>query len=223
MKPKILVCAEKDDPCQNYINAIAASGGIPSVVYCPQFSLDYDGLLLTGGGDIEPNLYAPANEGSEGIDYDRDLAELELLGAFLALGKPVLGICRGHQVINVGLGGTLKQQIGDDLCRYHRRTPDHEGDKVHSVYSAENSWYRETYGTVFSVNSSHHQALDQLGSGLKPVLWSESGIIEAVEHESFPLISTQFHPERMTVEKARPDTVDGKAIFDRFIAMCTKD
>ena len=84
-------------------------------------------------------------------------------------------------------------------------------------------WYRETYGTVFSVNSSHHQALDQLGSGLKPVLWSESGIIEAVEHESFPLISTQFHPERMTVEKARPDTVDGKAIFDRFIAMCTKD
>lgn len=223
MKPKILVCAEKDDPCQNYINAIVASGGMPTVVYCPQVSLEYDGLLLTGGGDIEPSLYAPKNNGSVGIDYDRDLAELELLGGFLALGKPVLGICRGHQVINVGLGGTLKQHIGDDLCRYHRRTPDHEGDKVHSVYSAEDSWYRGTYGTVFSVNSSHHQALDKLGSGLKPVLWSESGIIEAVEHESFPLISTQFHPERMTAEKARPDTVDGKAIFDRFIAMCTKD
>ena len=219
MKPKILISGNGGE-CLNYVSAVLAAGGQPVVAYCPQFSLDYDGLLLTGGGDIEPALYAPANEGSEDINYDRDLAELELLGAFLALGKPVLGICRGHQVINVGLGGTLKQHIGDDLCRFHRQTPDHEGDKVHSVYSAEGSWYRETYGTVFSINSSHHQALDKLGDGLEPVLWSESGVVEAVEHHSFPLISVQFHPERMTGEKARPDTVDGSAIFRRFVAMC---
>ena len=223
MMPKILVAGGKYDTCQNYINAILAAGGQPVVNYCPQFSLDYDGLLLTGGGDIEPALYAPENAGSTDIDYDRDLAELELFGAFLALGKPILGICRGHQVINVGLGGTLKQHIGDDLCRFHRRTPDHEGDKVHAVYSAVDSWYRETYGTVFSVNSSHHQAIDRLGGGLIPVLWSESGIIEAVEHRDFPIISTQFHPERMTAGNARPDTVDGAAIFDRFIALCKKD
>lgn len=222
MMPKILVSAGRDDTCQNYINAITASGGLPSVAYCPQVSLEYDGLLLTGGGDIRPDLYAPKDEGSADIDYDRDLAELELLGAFLSLGKPVLGICRGHQIINVGLGGTLRQHIGDDLCRFHRRSDDHPGDKVHSVYSAENSWYRETFGTVFSVNSSHHQAIDTLGSGLTAVLTSESGIIEAVEHAFFPLISTQFHPERMTGENARPDTIDGKAIFDRFIAMCSK-
>ena len=220
MKPKILVSGSGGD-CQNYVSAILAAGGQPVVAYCPQFSLEYDGLLLTGGGDIEPALYAPSNDGSEDINYDRDLAELELLGAFLALGKPVLGICRGHQIINVGLGGTLRQHIGDDLCRFHRQTPDHEGDKVHSVYSEDGSWYRETYGAVFSVNSSHHQALDQLGDGLRVVLRSESGVIEAVEHKSFPLISTQFHPERMTGEKARPDTVDGGAIFRRFISMCT--
>lgn len=220
MKPKILISSERDDPCAKYTAAILAAGGLPTVAYCPQVSLDYDGLLLSGGGDIAPHLFDAEDRGSQDIDYDRDMAELELLGAFLALGKPVLGICRGHQVINVGLGGTLIQHIGDDLCRFHRRTPDHEGDKVHSVYSDPDSWYRQTYGTVFSVNSSHHQALDKLGDGLYPVLWSETGIVEAVEHRSFPLISVQFHPERMTGDNARPDTVDGGAIFQRYLSLC---
>lgn len=219
MKPKILISSEQNDACANYTAAILAAGGIPTVAYCPQLSLDYDGLLLSGGGDIAPHLFEAEDQGSQDIDYDRDMAELELLGAFLALGKPVLGICRGHQVINVGLGGTLVQHIGDDLCRFHRRTPDHKGDKVHSVYSNQDSWYRKTYGAVFSVNSSHHQALDKLGDGLCPVLWSESGIVEAVEHCSFPLISVQFHPERMTGDNRRPDTVDGSAIFRRYLAL----
>jgi putative glutamine amidotransferase len=219
MKPKILISGDGGD-CQNYVSAILSAGGQPVVAYCPPFSLDYDGLLLTGGGDIEPALYAPSNDGSADIDYDRDLAELELLGAFLGLNKPVLGICRGHQVINVGLGGTLRQHIGDDLCRFHRRTPEHNGDKVHSVYSAQGSWYRDTYGDVFSVNSSHHQALEQLGDGLRPVLWSESGIVEAVEHDTLPILSVQFHPERMTGGNARPDTADGGAIFARFLELC---
>jgi putative glutamine amidotransferase len=221
MKPKILIAGDGGD-CQNYVNAVLSAGGQPVVAYCPQFSLDYDGLLLTGGGDIEPALYAPSNDGSESIDYDRDLAELELLGAFLALRKPVMGVCRGHQVINVGLGGTLRQHIGDDLCRFHRHTSEHNGDKVHSVYSADGSWYRNTYGDVFSVNSSHHQALNQLGGGLRPVLWSESGIVEAVEHDSLLIVSVQFHPERMTGINTRPDTVDGGAIFARFLELCQK-
>lgn len=104
MKPKILISSERDDPCAKYTAAILAAGGLPTVAYCPQVSLDYDGLLLSGGGDIAPHLFAAEDQGSQDIDYDRDMAELELLGAFLALGKPVLGICRGHQVINVGLG-----------------------------------------------------------------------------------------------------------------------
>ena len=72
---------------------------------------------------------------------------------------------------------------------------------------------------MFSVNSSHHQALDKLGDGLYPVLWSETGIVEAVEHRSFPLISVQFHPERMTGDNARPDTVDGGAVFQRYLSL----
>lgn len=219
MKPKILISSERGDACASYTAAILAAGGLPTVAYCPQFSPDYDGLLLSGGGDIAPHLFAAEDQGSQIIDYDRDLAELELLRAFLALGKPVLGICRGHQVINVGLGGTLVQHIGDELCRFHRRTPDHVGDKVHSVYSAPDSWYRQTYGTVFSVNSAHHQGLDKLGDGLYPVLWSESGIVEALEHRDFPLISVQFHPERMTGDNRRPDTVDGGNVFQRYLSL----
>ena len=217
MKPKILISG--NGACENYAAAVEAAGGLPVVACCPQFSLDYDGLLLTGGGDIAPDLFGQELDGSADIDRDRDMAELELLGGFLALNKPVLGICRGHQVINVGLGGTLQQHIGDVLCRFHRRVPTDPGDKVHAVYSAEGSWYRQTYGEVFCVNSAHHQALDKLGDGLTPVLWSEGGIVEAVEHASFPLISTQFHPERMTCANRRPDTVDGIDIFRRYMAM----
>lgn len=218
MKPKILISSSKSNKCLNYIGAVIAGGGQPVVEYLPSFSPEYDGLLLTGGGDIDPSMFAAENDGSMEIDRDRDLAELELLNSFLALKKPVLGICRGHQVINVGLGGTLCQHIGDKLCWFHR--PCHGKDMVHPVYSAENSWYRTVYGTVFPVNSAHHQAIDRLGSGLRPVLWSESSVIEAVEHETLPLISVQFHPERMTGENARPDTVDGAAIFTRFLDLC---
>lgn len=217
MKPKILISGNGSD-CRNYIGAVTAAGGQPVVEFRPSFSPDYDGLLLTGGGDIDPSLFSAANEGSTHIDLERDLAELALVKAFLSLKKPVLGICRGHQVINVSLGGTLRQHVGDDLCWFHR--PYHGKDMVHPVYSAEDSWYRTTYGIVFSVNSAHHQAIDRLGSGLRPVLWSESGIIEAVEHDSLPLISVQFHPERMTGENARPDAVDSAAIFTRFLDMC---
>ena len=216
MKPKILISGTGG--CENYVAAVEAAGGLPVVAYCPRFSLDYDGLLLSGGGDIAPDFFGQEMNGSTEIDRDRDIAELELLGGFLALNKPVLGICRGHQVINVGLGGTLQQHIGDVLCRFHSWVPV-SGDKVHAVYSAEGSWYRQTYGEEFCVNSAHHQALDKLGDGLTPVLWSEGGIVEAVEHVSFPLISTQFHPERMACANRRLDTVDGIEIFRRYIAM----
>ena len=82
MKPKILISSERDDPCAKYTAAILAAGGLPTVAYCPQVSLDYDGLLLSGGGDIAPHLFAAEDQGSQDIDYDRDMAELELFGAF---------------------------------------------------------------------------------------------------------------------------------------------
>lgn len=218
MTPRILVSASEGS-WKNYENAICAAGGEPVGGYCPDPDLSFDGLLLCGGGDIAPDRFGQPDRGSEPPDLARDAAEFALADAFLKAGKPILGICRGHQLLNIALGGTLIQDIGDVLRPFHSRCGG-DTDCVHAVRSKPDSLIGRLYGPLFSVNSSHHQALDTMGDGLIPTLWSESGIVEAMEHRSLPIISVQFHPERMTGAKARTDTVDGAAIFAHFISLC---
>lgn len=200
----------------NYIAAVEAAGGRGEARYLPEPDLSYDGLLLAGGDDVDPALFGQADCGSRGIDRARDDAELALLDAFLGAGKPVLAVCRGHQVVNVWLGGDLIQDLDPALAPFHGGG---EEDRVHPVRADEGSLLCRLYGPVLTVNSSHHQALGRLGKGLSATARSEGGVIEAVEHESLPLISVQFHPERMTGARARPDTVDGGAIFRAFLDM----
>ena len=215
MKPNILISTGGGD-ASNYTAAIEAAGGLGSARYLPGPDLAYDGLLLAGGGDLDPALFGQPDRGSRGIDRARDGTELALLEAFLGAGKPVLAICRGHQVVNVWLGGDLIQDLDPALAPFHGGG---EEDRVHPVRAAEGTLLHRLYGPVLIVNSSHHQALGRLGEGLAAAAWSESGVVEAVEHDSLPLISVQFHPERMTGEKARPDTVDGGAVFRAFLDM----
>lgn len=203
---------------ENYERAIAAVGGIPVSGYCPAVDTSYDGLLLCGGSDVDPSCFGQANQGSEGIDHDRDSAELALIKAYMALGKPILAICRGHQILNVALGGTLIQDLPADLRLFHRR--EETADKVHAVRAEESSFFGRTYGSLFHVNSAHHQAVDRLGEGLRPVLWSEGGVVEAMEYKTLPILCTQFHPERMSFENRRADTVDGAPVFQWFIKQC---
>lgn len=216
MKPKILISTGGGDAA-NYLNAVRAAGGEGDARYLPALDLSYGGLLLTGGDDIDPALFSQENRGSRGIDRARDDAELALLDAFCAAGKPVLAICRGHQMVNVWLGGDLIQDLGPDLTPFHRKA---SGDQVHPVRAEKGSLLHRLYGPVFPVNSSHHQGLGRLGRGLRAAARSEDGVIEAVEHESLPLISVQFHPERMTGALARPDTVDGGKIFRAYLELC---
>ena len=121
----------------------------------------WDALLLPGGGDLEPWRYGQENTASRGLEPERDEAELRLLQEFTALGKPVLGVCRGLQTINVFFGGTLAQDV-----------PGHgaweEGDRLHGVRTAP-SPLRPLWGERMTVNSAHHQAADRLGSGLRAV------------------------------------------------------
>lgn len=215
MKPNILISTGGGDAA-NYIAAVEAAGGRGWVRYLPEPDLTYDGLLLAGGDDLDPGLFGQEDRGSRGIDRARDEAELALLEAFFGAGKPVLAICRGHQVVNVWLGGDLIQDLDPSLAPFHGGG---EEDRVHSVQTAEGSVLHRLYGPAFAVNSSHHQALDRLGRGLTAAARSEDGVVEAVEHDSLPLISVQFHPERMTGKKARSDTVDGGAIFRAFLDM----
>ena len=198
----------------NYLDAVAAAGGRGAARYLPEPDLAYDGLLLAGGGDMDPALFGQADRGSREIDPDRDRAELALLDAFFGSGKPVLAICRGHQVVNVWLGGDLVQDLDPALAPFHGGGKE---DRVHPVRAEAGSLLHRLYGPVLAVNSSHHQALGRPGKGLTVTARSEGGVIEAAEHESLPLISVQFHPERMT--GARPGTVDGRAIFRAFLDM----
>lgn len=213
MEPNILISTSGGDAA-NYIAAVEAAGGRGTARYLPEPDLSYDGLLLAGGGDMDPALFGQADHGSRGIDHARDKAELALLDAFLGAGKPVLAVCRGHQVVNVWLGGDLIQDLDPALAPFHGGG---EEDRVHPVRAVEGSLLHRLYGPVFAVNSSHHQALGRLGKGLAATARSEGGVIEAVEHESLPLISVQFHPERMTGARARPSTVDGGAVFRAFL------
>ena len=215
MEPGILISTGGGDAA-NYLAAVEAAGGRGSAQYLPEPDLGYDGLLLAGGGDMDPALFGQADRGSRGIDPARDRAELALLDAFLGAGKPVLAVCRGHQVVNVWAGGDLIQDLDPALAVFHGGG---EEDRVHPIRAVEGSLLRRLYGPVFPVNSSHHQVLGRLGKGLAVTARSEGGVIEAVEHEHLPLICVQFHPERMTGARARPDTADGCAVFRAFLDM----
>lgn len=213
MIPNILISTGGGD-ASNYLAALKAAGARGEARYLPAPDPRYDGLLLAGGGDMEPARFGQPDCGSRDIDPARDRTELALLDAFCAAGKPVLAICRGFQVVNVWLGGDLVQDLSPALAPFHGGG---EGDRVHPVHAVEGSLLYRLYGPVFSVNSAHHQALGQLGRGLSVTARSEGGVAEAVEHETLPLLAVQFHPERMTGAKARPDTVDGLAVFRAFL------
>ena len=220
MTPRILVSASKDG-WENYEKALRAAGAEPEGCYCPPVDLNYDGLLLTGGGDIFPQHYGQEMDGSQPPDHQRDEAELALAKAYLEAGKPILGVCRGHQLLNVALGGTLKQDVGDFLRPFHAHA-EGEPDLAHAVQAAPGSLFEQLYGAHFSVNSWHHQVLDELGEGVVANLHSEGGLVEGFTHATLPVVGVQFHPERMTGDLVRPDTVDGAPIFEHFLSLCGK-
>ena len=221
MKPRILISGSNSSR-NNYVNAITNAGGQPFDFYLPPLDGSFDALLLAGGEDIHPSRFGQENYASGEIDPARDEAEFALFQLYLERKKPILGICRGHQLINVALGGTLLQDIGDPLHLFHTRG-DLPNDRIHPVYTCKGSFLYRYYGLSFSVNSSHHQVVDRPGDGLKAVAWSESGLIEALEHTSLPIHCVQWHPERMSYANRRSDTVDGSPIFDWLICQAAKN
>ena len=204
---------------ENYMAAVANAGAEPVAAYCPQPDLSCDGLLLCGGGDIECSLYGQEDQGSQPPDRARDQAEIALFNAFYQAGKPSLGICRGMQMMNILLGGTMIQAMPAEQCIFHAGS---DGDRIHPARTLEGTILHQLYGPLVQVNSHHHQAVDQLGKGLVVTAWSESGVPEALELPGYPLLGVQFHPERMCCDFRRPDTADGAPIFTWLIKQCQK-
>ena len=220
MKPRILISGSNGNR-DNYINAITGAGGEACDFYLPPLDGSFDALLLAGGEDVHPSRFGQEDYASGEMDLDRDEAEFALFRLYLEQKKPILGICRGHQLINIALGGDLLQDIGDPLHLFHTRG-DLPDDRIHPVHACKGSFLYSLYGEAFPTNSSHHQVVDRVGDGLKAVAWSESGLIEALEHTSLPIRCVQWHPERMSYGNRRPDTVDGSPIFDWFIAEASR-
>lgn len=217
--PRILISAPAPNhPAANYVAAIAAAGAESRVIYCPPVDTDFDGLLLTGGGDLDPALFRQPNRGSNPPDPNRDRAELPLVHAYLSAGKPVFGICRGCQVLNVALGGTLIQ----DLASLNTVHTSGTGDVTHTVTTAPGSLLHQLFSPRFRVNSAHHQAIDLAGHGLAVTARDAFGVIEAVELPGRPVLGVQFHPERMTGPLLRSDCPDGTPLFRWFVAQCRR-
>lgn len=209
----ILISVGRNADPTNYITAVTRAGGTPSAAYLPEFEPRFDALILAGGGDIEPTLFGQKNCGSDQIDYLRDRRELALTDAFAAAGKPILGICRGHQIVNVWAGGGLIQDLGEQNA-IHRRI---STDKVHLAFAC-GGIPEALYGGCFRVNSAHHQAVGPVGAGLRVTARSADGIVEAMEHKHLPILTVQFHPERMN----GPETADGSVLLRRFLQMICK-
>ena len=217
MSKRKLLLSYKGD-AQYYLDAVQAAGAEGDAFYLPEVNTDYDGLILTGGGDVDPALYHEENDGSVRIDKDRDAVELALLKAYIEAGKPVLGICRGHQLMNVFFGGSLYQHLPE--------TPLHTNktDKyiVHSVSAVADSVLGKLYGMSFVGNSSHHQGVKALGAGLRPTAFWDDRYVEAFEHETLPILGVQWHPEKMRAGINEAETAEGLLLFQYFVEMCKK-
>jgi putative glutamine amidotransferase len=182
-----------------------------------------DGLLLQGGADMSPKSYGetPINPMWAG-DEVRDAYEIELFHEFVTQGKPVFGICRGHQVINVALGGKLYQDVATQCPEKisHRDDAKYE-NHFHEMRVMPGTWLARLYPDVQAcrVNSIHHQAIKELGEGLVPEAMSEDGIIEAIRWEGHSfVVGVQWHPEFM--DPKDPALLDGRPLLREFLAAC---
>lgn len=211
-----------------YMRAIEAAGGIPVILPLETSPADlqqltevFDGFLFTGGPDIHPfNFGEETLVGCGQISAPRDSMELSLLSSVIKARKPILGICRGIQLINVGLGGTIFQDIRSqfrtDVPIAHKQLPPYKNPS-HYVHIMEGTLLFHIAETCrIQVNSMHHQAVRDLAPGLIICGTSSDGVIEAIEKPDYPfLLAVQWHPEYLWSK----DT-SAANIFDSFIKAC---
>lgn len=201
-----------------YVEGLIQAGASPLLIpnTLSEMALDeliphLDGVLFSGGGDIEPQFFGAGNHPKvSGVELDRDHLEIYLLQKLLAEGKPVLGICRGLQLINVALGGSLYADIADQVpgSAKHDYYPGWERDYLaHPVQVESGTHLAEILGEkVIRVNSFHHQAVEQLGSGLIPTAFAPDGVIEGIEIVDYPFaLAVQWHPEWLMAQKPMRD------------------
>lgn len=206
---------------EGYVAALRRAGARPLLlppapdVAAEDLLAPFDGLLLAGGGDVEPLRYGAtrAHPAVYGVDRVRDEAELALVRAALAAQVPLLAVCRGMQVLNVALGGTLHQHLPDLQGMDLHGHPTRQSSVLHDVKVEPGTRLARACGEeVPRCTSHHHQGVDRLGEGLVAVGWSSDGLVEAVEVPGRAwAVGVQWHPEITAAE----DPVQ-QALFDEF-------
>ncbi len=199
--PTVLIAGRPEDT-RNYEAIIKRMGVSCSVSMDPARTNDATHLLLPGGGDITPAFFGQTDHGSRHIDTELDILQLEILSRFTAQKKPVLGICKGLQLINVHFGGDITQHI--DTAETHRWVG---RDQFHYVFHCDlgrRDFFYQLYGTSAKVNSAHHQAINRTGEGLIPVCRAGDNVIEGLVHRSLPILAVQWHPERLPEGAGEP-------------------
>ncbi len=189
---------------RNYSEAVVRAGGLPVMVASlqPELASEFlngiDGVLFTGGVDIHPANFGQEPAADLGrVDTDRDRFELALYQAARSRGLPVLGVCRGHQLINVAEGGSLHQHLSRDIAGLDHSQKAMDGEPHHTVTLADGSILARAFGRPsIMTNSYHHQAVDRPADSVKVTARSADGVVEGIEGTSGAwLLGVQWHPE----------------------------
>jgi putative glutamine amidotransferase len=229
---QIQTAQKQRPPClgqnQTYIQAVIRAGAAPLLLplltdrtLLRALYERSDGLLFSGGEDVDPALYGePLHEQCGPISHERDEMELVLARWAMDDGKPLLAICRGIQVLNVALGGSLYQDIGAQLpgAGRHPWYPDYPRNRLsHTVLVTTETRLADILTTTsLPVNSLHHQAIQEVAPGLAVVARAPDGVIEGVEAENHPFaIGVQWHPEDLAADEARH-----QRLFDILVEAC---
>lgn len=199
---------------KNYEAILRRCGTDCETTLHPDSLTSYDRLLLPGGGDIQPSFYDQPDEGCRQIDPELDLAQFALLEHFAQRGLPVLGICRGMQIINVYFGGNLIQDLPGHTIHHYI-----DKDQYHPLRSLPGTILHSLYQEYSIVNSAHHQACARIGSDLIISQTAHDGIIEGIEHKKRPILGVQWHPERMSPSLSYPGMADGILLFRYFLSL----
>ncbi len=218
---------------ENYMEAIRIGGGIPVLAGSSAIPEDYaemaDGLVLTGGGPPHPRYFGSTFSDIAENDLKnmrvmasesntkRDNLEFPILDAFVKRKKPVLGICRGYQILNVYTGGKMQLNFA------YKHGVEHQCGVIHDVEATPDSVLGQIFGEKFLVNSYHWNVVSEVSDDWNVTARSQDGIVEGVQHKTLPMIGTQFHLERMCGPVRHPaQGPDSTPFFQYFVSLCQK-
>lgn len=175
-----------------------------------------DLLILPGGGDIDPSFFHQSNTASRNVDFILDNVQFSFLEAFVKMGKPVIGICKGMQLINIYFDGSLTQNLPDASRSLHAYI---NKDKYHKITPIPSPncpfpWLLNFPDPLF-VNSAHHQAVSKIGQNLYPLHLAPDDVVETICHRTLPIIGVQWHPERLYINGLNQLTPLAEKLFQK--------